>query len=89
MKKKETKKEIKKDTKKNIKKDTKKVKKQKEKKNKEGFFKGIKIELKKVTWPSKKDILKYSIATLVFCIVVMVFFQLLDLGLSVVKGVFN
>ncbi len=71
---------------------TKKVKKQpKEKKvkNKEGMLKGVKTELKKVTWPSKKEILKYSIATLIFCIVLMVFFQLLDLGLSVIKGVFN
>ena len=71
------------------KKDQKKVKKQKNTKKKEGFFKGIKLELKKVTWPSKKEVLKYSIATLIFCIVVMAFFQLLDLGLSVVKGVFN
>lgn len=89
MKKQETKKDAKKDIKKETKKGTKKIKKQKETKRKEGFFKGIKVELKKVTWPSKKDILKYSIATLVFCIVVMVFFQLLDFGLSVVKGVFN
>ncbi len=61
----------------------------KQKKNKEGFFKGIKQELKKVTWPSKKDILKYSVATLVFCIVLMAFFQVLDLLLSVIKGLFN
>ena len=53
------------------------------------MLKGIKAELKKVTWPSKKDIIKYSIATLVFCIILMLFFQLLDFGLSVVKGVFN
>lgn len=59
------------------------------KKKKESLLKGIRLEMKKVTWPSKKDIIKYSIATLVFCIIVMVFFQLLNLGLSVVKGVFN
>ena len=57
--------------------------------NKVGLFKGIRLELKKVTWPSKKDVLKYSVATLVFCVVVVVFFQVLNLGLSVVKGVFN
>ncbi len=65
------------------------IKKNKEKKQKEGFFKGIKLELKKVSWPDKKDVIKYSIATLVFCIVIVVFFQLLNFGLSVVKGVFN
>lgn len=57
--------------------------------NKVGIIKGVRLELKKVTWPSKKDVLKYSVATLVFCIVVVVFFQILNLGLSVVKGVFN
>lgn len=67
----------------------KKDKKKKNSKKREGFFKGIRLELKKVTWPSKKEVLKYSVATLVLCIVVMVFFQLLDLGLSVVKDVFN
>ncbi len=66
-----------------------KKKEKKDKKKKEGFLKGIKTELKKVTWPSKKDIIKYSVATLVFCIVIMLFFQLLNLGLSVIKGVFN
>lgn len=68
----------------------KKSTKKKENKNvKVGLFKGVRLELKKVTWPSKKDVLKYSVATLVFCIVVVVFFQVLNLGLSVVKGVFN
>ncbi len=65
------------------------IKKNKEKKQKTGFLKGIRLELKKVTWPAKKDVLKYSVATLVFCIVVVIFFQVLNLGLSVVKGVFN
>ena len=65
------------------------IKKNKEKKQKEGLFKGIKLELKKVSWPDKKDVIKYSIATLVFCIVIVVFFQLLNFGLSVVKGVLN
>ncbi len=64
-------------------------KKKKSVKKKEGFFKGIKLELKKVTWPSKKEVFKYSVATLVFCVIVMAFFQVLDLGLSVVKDVFN
>ena len=84
MKKKEQKKESKVE-----KKQSKKQVKKQSKKKKEGMLKGIKAELKKVTWPSKKEILKYSVATLIFCIVLMVFFQVLDLGLSVVKGVLN
>jgi len=79
-----------KEDKKKIKKVTNTNKKKKEKKvKKESKLKGIIKELKKVTWPNKKDILKYSIATLVLCAVVMIFFVLLDFGLSVVKGVFN
>ena len=67
----------------------KKEKKNRNEKKKGGFFKGLRLELKKDSWPNKKDVFKYSMATLVFCIVVMAFFQILDLGLSVVKGVFN
>ena len=66
-----------------------KDKKKKNTKKKEGFFKGVRLELKKVSWPDKKDVIKYSLSTLVFCIILVLFFQLLDLGLSVVKGVFN
>ena len=65
------------------------AKEKKKKVKKEGTWKGLKQELKKVTWPNKKDVFKYSMATVFFCFFVMLFFQLLDLGLSVVKGVFN
>lgn len=68
----------------------KKEKNKKEKKDKKvGYFKSLRQEMKKVTWPDKKDLLKYSFATLFLCIIVVAFFQLLDLGLSFVKGVFN
>lgn len=70
-------------------KETNKKKKSKTMNKKESMLKGVKREMKKVTWPNKKDVIKYSVATLVFCIVVMLFFQLLNLGLSAVKGVFN
>jgi preprotein translocase subunit SecE len=58
-------------------------------KKKDNMLKGVKQEMKKVTWPSRKDVVKYTVATLVFCAVIMIFFQLLNLGLSIVKGVFN
>lgn len=74
---------------KKVKETSKKKKVKTTKKKKDGFFKGVKLEMKKVTWPNKKDVIKYSVATLVLCITIMLFFQLLDLGLSVVKGVFN
>lgn len=59
------------------------------KEKKEKFFHGVKMEIKKVVWPDKKEVIKYTVATIIFCIIVMVFFQLLDLGLSVIKGAIN
>lgn len=66
-----------------------KINKVKEKKEKRHYFKDLKAELKKVTWPAKKEVFKYSVATLIFCTIVVAFFQILNLGLSLVKGVFN
>ena len=77
---------------KDVKKETKKVdhkKKSKEKVKKESFFIGVKAELAKVKWPTKQEVLKYTIATLVFIIVLVVFFVLLSLVMSAVKGGFN
>ena len=75
---------------KNNKKDekTKKVKKtKKEKKNvkKESFFEGVRSEMSKVKWPTKKEVLKYTIATLVFMIVLVLFFVLLTLLMSLIR----
>lgn len=66
---------------------TKKVKTTKQ--TKESFASNVKQELKKVTWPSAKDIIKYTLATLVFCLLLAGFFSLLSLILSIIKGVFN
>lgn len=37
-----------------------------------------KEELKKVTWPTKKDTTKYSLAILVFCLALAAYFSVLD-----------
>ncbi len=61
------------------KKDKKVVKQTKETKvKKEGFFKGVKQEFKKVRWPNKKEMVKYSIATLVFILFFGIFFYLIE-----------
>ena len=65
---------------------TKKTKVTKEKK--EGFLKQTSDEMKKVSWPTRKDVLKYTLATIVFCLIVVGFFSLLNLGLSFIKGMF-
>lgn len=61
----------------------------KEKKvKKENYFKKVGKELSKVKWPDKKDIIKYSISTVVFILIVVGFFCLLNLGMSYLKGLF-
>lgn len=65
-----------------------KAKNTKTKKKKQSFFKGVKTELSKVVWPKKNEVLKYTIATIVFIVILIVFFLLLNLVLSVIKGMF-
>lgn len=65
---KEQKKEVKKDNKKNTKNEKKPVVK------KESWFQGVKSEFKKVRWPNRKEMVKYSIATISFIIFFALFF---------------
>lgn len=49
------------------------------------FFVGIKNEMKNVKWPTKKEMIKYSLATLTFIIVFALFFGLTDLLITGMK----
>ncbi|MDD2377937.1 MAG: preprotein translocase subunit SecE [Bacilli bacterium] len=49
------------------------------------FFIGVKKELAKVRWPSKKEMTKYSIATISFIIFFGAFFALIDFILAGIK----
>lgn len=49
------------------------------------FFVGVKKETKKIKWPTKKQLITYSSATLVFMIVMGLFFTGLDLGFTYLK----
>lgn len=94
---KETKKDVKKQTKKT---ETKKVATKKKntnkkvaKKEKIGFFKKISDwcksvikEVSKVKWPSKKEMLKYSIATIAFVIFFALFFYAIELLMAFFKS---
>ena len=42
------------------------------------FFSEVRKELSKVKWPTKKDMVKYSIATISFVIFFAAFFYLID-----------
>lgn len=76
---------IKEKTKKEDKKAVKKEKKQKEKK--EGFFRKMYKELKKVSWPSAWEVLKYSFAVILFCLIFVGFFKLVELLAAFLKSV--
>ena len=47
-----------------------------------GFFKGIVSEIKKVTWPTKKQVVSNTLSVLAFCLVVGVIIWLSDFGLD-------
>lgn len=74
--------------------DKKKAKKDKKKKKggKSNFDK-IVDEMELVTWPSKKDVVKYSIATIIMIVVLALFFvgisALFDLLYGLVRGWLN
>jgi len=61
----------------------------KEKKERRGllkFFKEVKQELSKVVWPNKKDMVKYSFATIFFVIFFGGFFYLIEVIMALLKA---
>ncbi len=46
------------------------------------YFQGAIGEMKKVTWPTKKQTIQYSIFVIAMSIAMMVFFGVLDFGLN-------
>ena len=71
---------------KDTKKDTKKAVKTKTKKD--SYMKQVSKELKLVKWPSFKEVLKYTISTIIMCLLLCALFMGLNLLLSIVKGWF-
>lgn len=62
------------------------AKKQKEKK--QNFIGEVREEMKMVRWPSAKDVVKFTTATVVMCAVFIGFFVLINLLASFIKGMF-
>ena len=52
------------------------------------FLKDTKGELKKVVWPSAGEIAKYSLAVIIFCLILVLFFIGIDALASLIKGLF-
>ena len=61
------------------------AKKAKTKEKKEKKFSGIHSEFKKVRWPKKKEMFKYSVAVLVCIIIFALFFMLSDVIIAAVR----
>ncbi len=53
-----------------------------QKKKNGGFFKGVKAELKKVTWPNRQELLSYTTVVLVLC-------GLMTAGIWVADSIFH
>ena len=54
------------------------------------YFKSINIEMKKVSWLTKKQLLNSTVIVLVFALIISIFLFILDFGLSeIVKVIFN
>ncbi len=53
-----------------------------EKKEKGNFFKNLKIEFKKIIWPTKEDAAKKTILIVVVTIILGILVKLLDMGVQ-------
>lgn len=53
---------------------------------KESYLKRVGKELKLVKWPTAKEVLKYTISTIVFCVFLCVIFMALNLIMSLLRG---
>lgn len=58
-----------------------------EKVKKDSLFVEIKKEMQKVHFPSKKDMVKYSVATISFVIFFGVYFYLIQLAMAFIKSI--
>ena len=73
--------------------ESKKEKKEKKEKvskeKKPGYLSLVHREMKKVVWPSAGDVFKYSLAVIIFCVVLIAFFIGIDALSSLIKGLFS
>ena len=79
-----TKKEVVKNTKKKV--TTKKKESTKVTKKSGNWFKSVIKEVSKVKWPSKKELAKYSLVTIVFIIFFALFFYAIELLMAFLKS---
>ncbi|MEO2068442.1 MAG: preprotein translocase subunit SecE [Desulfurobacteriaceae bacterium] len=46
------------------------------------FLKEVKEELKRVSWPSKEEVIEATFGVIIFCAIIAVYFFILDTGLT-------
>ncbi|HET7628973.1 MAG TPA: preprotein translocase subunit SecE [Bacillales bacterium] len=46
------------------------------------FIRNVLIELKRVTWPTRRQLISYTVTVLITVTFIAVFFALIDLGIS-------
>lgn len=54
-----------------------------------GFFKNLKTEFKKITWPTKTQLLKSTLVVLVISLILGAFIWLIDFGAKELIGLIN
>lgn len=50
------------------------------------YFKGVKKEVSRIKWTGKKDLLKYSVASILFVVFFGVFFYVIDLVVAILRS---
>ena len=50
------------------------------------YFKGVSKEISRIRWTNRKDLIKYSTATLVFMVFFSVFFYAVDLLVALLRS---
>ena len=83
------KKEVKEEKEEKVSKEEKIEKEEKPKKEKkEGFFKGLRKEMKQVVWPTAGDVVKSTVSVILICIFLCLFFAAVSLLVAFIKGLF-
>ena len=62
------------------------AKKEKKSGNKESYFSLVSKEMKLVTWPTKKNVIKYSIVTIIMVLLLALFFMGISTLFSLIQG---
>ena len=50
------------------------------------YFKGVKKEISRIKWTSRKDLLKYSVSTALFVLFFGVFFYVIDILVALLRS---